>query len=323
MESSVRTGPTPDEIIGISPATERFRRTRTVFAQDPSPLVFVGEPGVGKSLFASHIHNESAGRTCPPEPVNCAVLSEREQRIALFGAEPPELSGTRRGLLEVPGTLIVKHLDRAPHYIQEKLVNAFRRGCSVRFGSREERAVTCRPIFTFRRSPGSLNRTGHLCRALFEFCSALTAVHLPPLRRRPEDLPLLAEYFMKKFRRLHPGASWQGFDEDGNIDPDLVTHLRSHRWRDNIRDLSAYIRSLQSVSPLTEIDCREGLELTKVLSMIEEGNEFSLSESMLAIEYGIIARAFRRHCGRRTRIAQHLGISERSLRRKWSWKTRT
>ena len=309
-----------NEIIGGTPAIERFRRHLPSLAQDPAALVFIGEAGVGKSYLAEQIHSAcrpaNLNAKMPSGSINFSILSDRDQRIVLFGAEPPELTSSRRSLLELPTTIILKHIDYAAAYLQDKLAASLEEGSVVRFGSQETHPVACRIIFTFRESVSSLRRNGKLSQSLYGLCSSLKMIQLPPLRKRSDDIPLLAEYFVKNLRVGHGSMKWRGFDHEGRIKPVLAKLLQSQVWKDNIRDLLAYVRTLMIPSFEEEIDEREKIELIKILLMIERGSEFSLAGSISKIEECMVARALERQAGHLSRAAHLLGLSDRTLRRK-------
>lgn len=303
-------------IIGGSPAIERFRRHLPSLAKDLTPLIFIGERGVGKAFLATHIHAASPLNTAPPESLNFTILSGRDQRVALFGGEPPELTTTRRSLLELPTTLILKHIDQTDHYIQDKLVSSITEGRLTRFGAQEYHPVLCRIIFTFRESLPSLVRKGKLSQLLYTFCSPLRRIHLTPLRKRVEDIPLLAESVVEIVCGELEHVTWRGFDGEGRILPALAELLQNQMWEDNIRDLFAYVRSLRMPTPEEELDENEKRELIKLLLMIEGGSEFSLADSLSRIKDSIIGRAFKKQAGRSTMVAHLLGLSDRAIRRR-------
>ena len=98
-------------LIGGSPAIKRIRSLLTKLSGQTSPLIITGELGVGKFLLATRIHANSLLKYHPFESVDFSNLSEHEQRIRLLGGSPPDLPTTRRSVLEMPTTVILKHID--------------------------------------------------------------------------------------------------------------------------------------------------------------------------------------------------------------------
>ena len=95
-----------DYLIGGSPAIKRIKASLTKLSAETSPLVIIGEPGVGKSLLSSRIHAHSLLKDHELETINFKILNDRDQRIKLLGGCPPELQSTRRSVLELPATII-------------------------------------------------------------------------------------------------------------------------------------------------------------------------------------------------------------------------
>ena len=308
-----------DEIIGNSPAINRLRKLLPTLAHQPTPLLIIGEGGVGKTFFAAHIHAQSPRFRLPLERINFSLLTERDQRISLFGGEVPELTSSRRSILELPTTVVLKHIDHANQYLQDKLAESLTTMQVTRMGSTIAHPVVCSVVFTLRESLSCMKSRNLFSRNLVEFLQSLKRIIIPPLRERQEDIPMLAEYFFKKFRsKAHAvdGIIQRGFDENGKIDSPLAVLIQNQLWEDNARDLKAYVRNLMVLTPEEELRQYEKLELLKMISMVDEGDEFSIPASISKIEDGIIGRALVKHTGHMMNVAQHLGLSDRAVRRR-------
>ncbi len=307
------------QILGDCPTIRRFRSRLPDLSKDLRPLILIGEGGVGKSFLAAHIHAASPRHSAPVESLNFSNLPERSLRIGLLGAEPPELSSSRRSLLELKTTLVLKHVDCAGPFLQDKLAEALMNSCVIRPGSSERQPLLARVIFTFRNTIPLMKKRQSLTPRLIGILDTLQRIHLPPLRERTDDIPVLARYYALKmydaFRHCH-GFSVRGISEDGIVDPVLLDLLKSHYWKDNIRDLFAFIRSLMVFPFDNELRNRERLEIIKMTMLIDEGMEFSLASGLARIEHGIIDRASQKFLKRRNKIAHLLGLSERSVSRK-------
>lgn len=240
--------------------------------------------------------------------LNCSIASERSQRLDLLGGEPPDLTSSRRSLLELPTTVVVKHVDQAGPFLQERLAEALRSRSVVRLGGDEPHPVAARVIVTLRKPVPALRKEGRIIAALADLLAEIRTIRVPPLRERPEDIPALAAYYHEKFRSRSAG--------DGSaMRPGLVRFLRAQEWEDNVRDLVACVRSLVVFAVEDELIQREKLELMKMLTLLEQGSEFSLEESMARIRRSIIGRAVRKQNGHQQKSAELLGLSDREIRR--------
>ena len=310
-----------DQIIGESPAIERFRRHLRYLAKDVTPLVFVGEGGTGKSFLAAHIHAASRLCSAPIESLNFSTCPERVLRIGLLGAEPPELTTSRRSLLELKTTLVLKHIDRAGPFLQDKLAEALTSSKVIRLGSSERHPRLARVIFTFRDPIPIMRKKRSLTPPLLEVIDLLHRIHLPPLRDRKDDIPLLTRYYASKlYDKFHclDNFSVRGINRDGTIDPILLDLLKEQPWEDNMRDLCSFIRSLMLFPFKDEFCNREKLEIVKMTMMIEAEEEFSLPAKLECIEHGIVRRAQQMN-KQRSKVARLLGLSERAIGRRMNF----
>jgi two-component system response regulator HydG len=294
-----------DFLIGGSPAIKRIKASLTKLSADSSPLVIIGEPGVGKSLLSSRIHAHSLLKDRDLETVNFKILSERDQRVRLLGGSPPELPTTRRSILELPTTVVLKHIDCAPIFIQKRLAEAIHKREIARLGSDEARPICCRKIFVFNNAPHELSRKGSIIPELSKTISKYHIIELPSLKKRKEDIPELAQHFFTQFQ-IH---------RNKNIDQKVVNLLIRHRWENNILDLKSFIKTLY-VPPVEDlIQQKDRIEISKMNLMIEEGKEFSLKDALTRIEQVIVKQAMKKHEKCQVRAAQYLGMTDRSIRR--------
>ena len=316
-----------DEVIGDSPAITKLREKIPVFANQSIPLVIIGEAGVGKSLFAVQIHAQSTNNKVPStkyeEPfhfLNFRLLSDRNQRIGLLGGAPPDLTTTRRSILEIPTTVILKHIDHANHFLQDQLTEALDSMQIFRPGSNEYHQIKCRIIFTFRKPISQLAQSGKLSPLICSQLSAYKQIHIPPLRERSEDISPIAEFYLRKFYgpRLGDLKYHRGLDKQGNIEDDLQTFLAQQSWKENVRGLIAFLRSVVTLPYEEEYHYAERGEVSKMISMLEGIYEFSLPESLTRIESAIINRALELYNGNQTKSSKSLGITSRDIRRKKS-----
>ncbi len=309
----------PDEIIGTSPALERFERNLPALSKETTPLVIVGERGVGKTFLAAHIHATGPLSNVPMQSLNFAIATQRDQRIGLLGGEPPELTTSRRGILEFNTTIVLKHVEFANPFLQDRLAEALSASLVRRAGSVDAHTTSGRVIFTFRRTIPGMVKSGALTLNLSKLLSPLKQIHLPPLRLRREDVPLLFRHFAEKFlSRFDPleNVSIRGMNAQFVMGTDLMKILKNERFEDNVRDVIAFVRTL-AIFPLDqELHNRAILEIHKMALMIEAEEEFSLPMKLAFIERCVVTQAARRMDRQRSRIAHLLGLSERAIGRK-------
>jgi len=290
-------------LIGSHPAIVRIRSRLSELAHSEKPLVLVGETGTGKSLVAAHIHALSPYRGKPLKAVNLSTLSDRDQRIEIFGAEPPELSTTRRGILEHPATVLIKHIDHAALYIQESLADALATGRVARLRSRTSMAICGRVMFTLRSDAEALLRRGRLADRFYDQLSVYEAIRLPPLERRTGDLEALVREFQKG-KRLE--MCWQR---------ETLEALSRHKWTRNVNELRGYLESISRVSPEAGLHRPEVILMHEMLLCIEEGRERPLGDMLKLLKCHIVLRARNRTGCNHVAAARLLGIADRTVRR--------
>jgi DNA-binding NtrC family response regulator len=182
--------------------------------------------------------------------------------------------------------------------------------------------VLARIIFTFRSPVPILLKRDRILPPLAELLAGHKTIRIPPLRSRQEDIPILAERFLHRFYdRLHSIVNGniehvQGLTNAGTLHPKLSEFLVKQKWPENVTELKAYIRSLIIPGYEGVIQEREKIEVMKMITMLEDGHEFSLRHSISVIENGIIQRALEKFDGHQLRAAQLLGLTERTIRRR-------
>ena len=293
-----------DYLIGGSPAIKRIRSLLTKLAADTSPLVIIGEPGVGKSLLSSRIHAHSLFKDCELEIVNFEILSERDQRVRLLGGSPPELPTTRRSVLELPTTVVLKHIDCASKFLQEQLVNAILSRTVVRLGTEDERPVRCRFIFVFNSHPHQLFKSGSIIPGLSKILAKYNLVYVPTLKARKEDIPELAQHFFTQFQiaRRKP------------LDHNFVKLLQRNRWNENILELKSFVKTLQVIPDEVAIRQNDRIQLAKMNLMIDEGKEFSLKKSLSGLEKDLVKRTSLKYNNVYAKTSKALGLTDRAVR---------
>lgn len=233
-------GGTP--LIGISPVFRKaVELARKVAATDASVFI-TGESGTGKEVIAQFIHAHSRRTSKSLVAINCAALPEPLLESEMFGHRKGAFTGADRdkpGLLETAnnGTLFLDELTEMSLPLQAKLLRVIQDGVVRRVGSEQPDAVVdVRFISATNRDPQQAVAEGLLRGDLF-YRLRVVPIHLPPLRKRPEDIPILANHFLSHYWRHHR----QMPDRVPRLSDDAIGFLRSRPWKGNVRELQNVI----------------------------------------------------------------------------------
>lgn len=203
-------------------------------AKTDSSVLILGESGVGKELFAEQIHLRSLRRNAPFVRVNCAALPEGLLESELFGHVKGAFTDAvqnRRGRFEIAdgGTIFLDEIGDLPLKLQAKLLRVIQQRSFEKVGSSDSITVDVRILAATNRDIETLVERGEFRTDLYYRLNVLP-IYIPPLRQRPEDIPELANFFLKKFRR-ETKKQFDGFS-DGAMEAIL-----SYSWPGNVREL--------------------------------------------------------------------------------------
>ena len=221
-------------IIGESPAIRRVKEQILAIAESQGTVLIVGESGTGKEVVARAVHEASPRASAPLLAVNCAALSESLLESELFGHERGAFTGAdrlRKGRFELAdgGTLLLDEVSEVSPHIQAKLLRVLQERAFERVGSSLTIGVDVRVIATSNRDLPQAVYSGSFRQDLF-FRLNVLPLHLPPLRDRLEDVPLLANHFVGEISQRE-GRPSVCFDDDA------VALLATYRWPGNVREL--------------------------------------------------------------------------------------
>ncbi len=232
-------------IYGGSRALAKVMELASKVARTDASVFITGESGTGKELIAQYIHLHSRRNSRELVPVNCAAIPEALLESEMFGHVEGAFTGAVRekeGLLEVAngGTLFLDELTELPLPTQAKLLRVLQDGVVRRVGStKTDAVVNVRFIAATNRDPIKAVQDGTLRKDL-HYRLRVVPIHIPPLRERPEDIPVLAERFLAQFWSQHrePHAPLP------TLSREAVETLRRAPWRGNVRELRNVIEHL-------------------------------------------------------------------------------
>jgi len=278
-------------------------------AKTDSTILLSGESGVGKGLLAKLVHRASDRRQQPLIQINCAAIPENLLEAELFGYEPGAFTGADRkgkeGLLQHAdgGTLLLDEIGDLPLHLQAKLLNVLQEQTFYKIGGREPHHVNVRLIAASNRDLAALVATGRFREDLY-YRLNVVPIHLPPLRERREDIPLLIDYFVDHYNRKYQSYK--------RISRRLLQHMSMLSWKGNIRELENTVERLIVTSRDDVIDNLDGYQLPGT----QRGSETrSLQDMVQNYEKEILVNALQRH-GTTRKVATALGISQATAARK-------
>ncbi|MCZ6676558.1 MAG: sigma-54 dependent transcriptional regulator [Candidatus Poribacteria bacterium] len=307
-----------DNIIGVSPPIKAvFSRLRKVIDTESTVLI-TGESGTGKELIARAIHYNSPRRESPMITINCSSIPAELLESELFGHAKGAFTGAtgvKKGLFEEASgsTLFLDEIGELPPALQVKLLRAIQEGEIRRVGDNQPIEVDLRIIAATNRDLEKAVEQGEF-REDFYYRLNVVSIHLPRLRHRREDIPLLAKHFLAKFTETHNRSIRM-------IAPDAMEALMNYSWPGNIRELQnaieqAVVMCDSEIIQPEDLPDKVHFSDAKVHVIIPE-NQFDLkgllNEVLEQTESQLINRALELTEGNRTKAAELLGISRRGL----------
>ncbi|MBI4575328.1 MAG: sigma 54-interacting transcriptional regulator [Planctomycetes bacterium] len=230
-------------LVGQSPAMLDVVRQAQRASLSDRPVLITGETGTGKELVARAIHAGGTRRSAPFLAENCAALAASLLESELFGHVRGAFTGAERdrtGIFALVdgGTLLLDEVTEMEPALQRKLLRVLQEGEVRPVGAREVRRVDVRVIATTNRDVHVAMREGRLVADLY-YRLAVFRLHLPPLRERAEDLPLLVEALLG--------------EGGGRVSPEAMTLLARHRWPGNVRELANVLQRARVIAARGEI----------------------------------------------------------------------
>jgi len=303
-----------DNIIGKSKSMQVVFDMIRRIAHTKATVLITGESGTGKELTAKALHFNSPRRNKPFVTVSCAALTETLLESELFGHEKGAFTGAgamKKGRFEVAdgGTLFLDEVGEISPQIQVKLLRVIEEMSFERVGGTRTIHVNVRLLAATNKDLKTEVEKGRFREDLF-FRLNVVNIGLPPLRKRPEDIPVLAAHFVEQY------AEETGKRKLG-ISPEAMAFLCNHRWPGNVRELE---HAIERAVLLSKGDCIEMKDLPKDLigfSDLEMSIDWqklsNLPETLDAIEKRLIEKALGLSNNVQSQAANLLGIPRANL----------
>lgn len=299
-----------ENIVGSTPQIKQIFETIKQVAPTKATVLITGESGTGKELIANAIHTHSLRKNKPLIDVHCAALAETLLESELFGHEKGAFTGAiqlKPGRFELAdgGTLFLDEISETNQATQVKLLRVLETQKFQRVGGTDNIKVDIRLITATNTSLLQRIKEGKFREDLY-FRLNVVSINVPPLRERKDDIPLLINTFLKEFNKEHK-------KQITSVSPDAFEKLMDYSWPGNVRELRNLLESIVILSNKKEI------ELDDLPVYIREGTTPIMLKETANIrdaEKILIMDALRKTKNNKTKAAQIIGISRRTLHRK-------
>ena len=305
-----------DNIIGRSPSMQEIFATIERVGPTRATVLLAGESGVGKDLIARAIHFHSPRRDRPLVKINCTAIPENLMESELFGYEKGAFTGaqtSKPGKFEQAdtGTVFLDEIGDVPAAIQVKLLRVLQEREFERLGSNQTRHIDVRVIAATNQDLRAALEQGTFREDLY-YRLNVVPMNIPPLRERKQDIPFMANHFVKKL------APDMGTNVEGLTDA-AVEKLMGYHWPGNVRELENVIERGLVMATGTKLDAAD-IKLENAPSpgggaRAQGGTNF-LPDGMTLDKYEeeIIREALRRADGNKSQAARLLGLTRNALR---------
>jgi sigma-54 dependent transcriptional regulator, acetoin dehydrogenase operon transcriptional activator AcoR len=314
------TTPAMSIIVGTSPAMIRLREHASNVALSSSTVLIQGETGVGKELVARYIHQMSSRWAGPFETVNCAAIPDSLFESEFFGYAPGAFTGAgakgKAGSFQNAhgGTLFLDEISRLSPTNQAKILRVLEDGLVQRLGEEKRSLVDVRVLAATNTNLEKAVTENRFLLDLY-YRLAVIPLHVPPLRERAKDVPLLLEYYQGQFQESMPHHDFRGFSEEA------MDLLLSYHWPGNVRELKNVVEYVMNIVRGRKADSGDlpaGCRRARTYSAPGASDaplpleEAEMRQIRLALQtYGCDTNGKRR-------AARHLGVSLSTLYRKMS-----
>jgi DNA-binding NtrC family response regulator len=303
-------------LVGNSVEMRKIYHVIEQAAPTNASVLISGESGTGKELVAQTIHQLSARARATYVPINCVAIPDMLLESELFGHEKGAFTGAierRPGCFEIAdhGTLFLDEIAEMTPPTQVKLLRVLQERTFRRLGGRAEQAVDVRIIAATNVDPQAAVREGKLREDLFYRLNVFE-IRLPPLRDRKSDLPLLIEHFVNEYNARH-GRSVAA------LEPGAMDLLSAYSWPGNVRELRNVLERATIVANghfITTDDLPRLVDLTRTAPLPEPARGLAPGLTVAEAEQQLIEVTLQHTNGNKTRAAELLGISLKTLHNK-------
>ncbi|MGC2163466.1 MAG: sigma-54 dependent transcriptional regulator [Silvibacterium sp.] len=283
-------------------------------------VLITGESGTGKEVVARTLHSLSPRKSRPFVAVNCAAIPETLIESEIFGHEKGAFTGAterRAGCFELAeeGTLLLDEIGEMPIGTQAKLLRVLEERTLRRLGSKIESPVDVRVLAATNKDPGLAVADGHLRADLFYRLNVFN-IHMPPLREHKEDIPAIVESMIDDMNRKHDR-------QITGVDDDMLQRLTASDWPGNVRELRNTIERAVVLGGEGLLEVRHlppgfGKTMEKTVAVPESGNaiRIEVGATIGQAERLLILKTLESHGNNKTRAAETLGISLKTLHNK-------
>jgi len=300
------------EVVTQDPLMERQLDLARRVAPRQATVLIQGESGTGKELVALYIHRCSSRPKEPYVAVNCAALPENLAESELFGHEKGAFTGavkSRAGKFELAGrgTLVLDEISEMPLPLQAKLLRVLQERRIDPVGGEAPLEIDCRLVAISNRDLKTAVRKGKFRLDLYHRLNVIPLM-IPALRHRPDDIPLLADFFLAKFCRRYERQRL-------SISPDARVHLNTYNWPGNVRELENAMERAVLIAEGDQL-LPEDLILDDPLQSVSDPAAVRVGQTVREMERELIMKTLGAVSENRTKAAEMLGISIRTLRNK-------
>jgi DNA-binding NtrC family response regulator len=297
-------------IVGRSRRMQEVIETAKIVAQSKSTVLITGETGTGKEMVARAIHYHSAQRDMPLIKVNCAAIPETLLESELFGHVRGAFTGAatnKKGKFALAdgGTIFLDEIGTMSQALQSKLLRVLQEREFEPLGSERTQKVDVRVIAATNRDLRNMVSDGRFQEDLYYRLNVIP-VHIPPLRERRDDVPVLVEHFIAK----HSQRAGKRID---GLAPGVLEALQNAEWAGNVRELENTVERAVVLSPTTTI----GPDVVRVLGVASASAaslpSMTLRQNLDWAERETVRRALDACGGVKKDAAELMGISQRAL----------
>ena len=305
-----------DELIGQHPLMLELYQLVQQVARNPLTALIVGESGTGKELVARAIHRQSPRREGPFVPVNVAAIADTLLESELFGHEKGAFTGAfqkKLGKFELghTGTLFLDEIASLRVELQAKILRVLQEREIERVGGTRRIPIDVRVVAATNVEPQKAIAEGRLREDLY-YRLNVVRIHVPPLRERREDIPLLVDHFVRRYNR-------QFHKHIAGVSPAALTVLRAHSWPGNVRELQNLVERSVALVDGPRIEPKDlplDLMLPDQRSLGGSPPILPLKEAREQFDRQVILRVLERVHWNQSQAARLLGLHRNSLKAK-------